>query len=181
MDGGVGSPVRRSLQHPTPSGGDGRRNLWTDRFERFVLLRDYIRKRREGLDAYNREKLAEDPELLANARRLTNLGTLREYIRAYLEQRPDLHKEGLTFLVRQLAPGPEGVPLEIYVFTKDTAWVVYEGIQADIFDHILAIIPEFGLRVFQNPTGHDLAGWASSAEAMRYPSSDFTSTKPGSS
>jgi len=143
-----------------------------DRFERFVLLRDYIRRKREELDAYNREELADDPELLANARRMTNLGTLREYIRAYLEQRPDLHREGMTFLVRQLAPGPEGIPLEIYVFTKDTAWVVYEGIQADIFDHILAIVPEFGLRVFQNPTGHDLAQW--------YPASNVTPTTTGS-
>jgi miniconductance mechanosensitive channel len=131
-----------------------------DRFEKFVLLRDYIRRKRKELEAYNREKLGDDPGLQANARRLTNLGTLREYIRAYLEQDPRIHHEDMTFLVRQLAPGPEGVPLEIYVFTRTTAWADYEGIQADIFDHILAIVPELGLRVFQNPTGHDLAQWA---------------------
>ena len=74
----------------------------------------------------------------------------------------------MTFLVRQLAPGPEGVPLEIYVFTKTTAWAEYEGIQADIFDHILAIVPEFDLRVFQNPTGYDLAAWSRTrAESTR--------------
>lgn len=135
-----------------------------DRFERFVLLRDYIRRKREELETYNREKLEGEPDLRANARRLTNLGTLREYVRAYLAQHPGIHQEGMTFLVRQLAPGPEGVPLEIYVFTRTTAWGEYEGIQADVFDHILAIVPEFGLRVFQNPTGHDLALWR---EAVR--------------
>lgn len=135
-----------------------------DRFEKFVLLRDYIRRKREELETYNREKLEGAPDLRANARRLTNLGTLREYIRAYLAQHPRIHQEGMTFLVRQLAPGPEGVPLEIYVFTTTTAWGEYEGIQADIFDHVLAIVPDFGLRVFQNPTGHDLARWG---EAVR--------------
>lgn len=129
-----------------------------DRFEKFVLLRDYIRRKREELEQHNR-RYADQPELTANARRLTNLGTLRAYIAAYLRQRDDLHQEGMTFLVRQLPPGPEGVPLEIYVFTRTTAWAEYEGIQADIFDHVLAIVPEFDLRVFQNPTGHDLAGW----------------------
>jgi len=130
-----------------------------DRFEKFVLLRDYIRRKREELEIYNREKLEGSTDLRANARRLTNLGTLREYIRAYLAEHPRIHHEDMTFLVRQLAPGPEGVPLEIYVFTRTTAWAEYEGIQADIFDHVLAIVPEFGLRVFQNPTGHDLARW----------------------
>jgi len=139
-----------------------------DRFEKFALLRDYIRRKRKELDESNRQRLEAGQELRANARRLTNLGTLREYIRAYLAQRPDIHQESMTFLVRQLAPGPEGVPLEIYVFTKTTAWAEYEGIQADIFDHILAIVPEFDLRVFQNPTGYDLAAWSrSGAETTR--------------
>ncbi|MGB3561527.1 MAG: mechanosensitive ion channel family protein, partial [Thermoanaerobaculia bacterium] len=83
--------------------------------------------------------------------------TLRAYIVAYLKDHPVIEHEKMTFLVRQLQPGPQGIPLEIYVFSKDTRWVNYEGIQADIFDHILAIIPEFGLRVFQSPTGQDLA------------------------
>ena len=137
------------------------------RFEKFVLLRDYIRRKRQELETYNREKLAGAPDLQANARRLTNLGTLREYVRTYLAQHPGIHQEGMTFLVRQLAPGPDGVPLEIYVFTRTTAWGEYEGIQADIFDHILAIVPEFGLRVFQNPTGHDLARLAKPAKVER--------------
>ncbi|MGB6336239.1 MAG: mechanosensitive ion channel family protein [Thermoanaerobaculia bacterium] len=126
------------------------------RFERFVLLEEYIKKKRQELEEYNR-RVKGDRDLVANARLLTNLGTLRAYIVAYLKDHPVIEHEKMTFLVRQLQPGPQGIPLEIYVFSKDTRWVNYEGIQADIFDHILAIIPEFGLRVFQSPTGQDLA------------------------
>ena len=94
--------------------------------------------------------------MIANARRLTNIGTLRAYIIAYLRNHPQINHD-LTFLVRQLEPTPEGLPIQIYVFTKDTRWAYYEGIQADIFDHILAIVPEFGLSVYQRPSGRDLA------------------------
>jgi miniconductance mechanosensitive channel len=128
-----------------------------DRFSRFVLLEDYIEGKRRALEDYNREHLPEGSDRILNARRLTNLGTFRAYIQAYLRQHPAIHTEGMVFLVRQLDPGPEGLPLEIYVFSKETAWVVYEGVQADIFDHLLAILPQFGLRVFQKPAGHDLA------------------------
>lgn len=83
-----------------------------------------------------------------NARRLTNLGTFRAYIERYLRSHPGIH-QGMTLLVRQLAPGPQGLPLEIYCFTVSTAWGEYEAIQSDVFDHLLAILPEFGLRVFQ--------------------------------
>jgi miniconductance mechanosensitive channel len=127
-----------------------------DRFEKFVLLRDYIGQKRAELEEYNRLTTA-GTDLVANARRLTNLGTFRAYLVNYLRQHPQIYSDGMTFLVRQLQPGPEGLPIETYVFTRTTAWVEYESIQADIFDHILAIIPEFGLRVFQNPTGHDFA------------------------
>src|SRR5690606_38410698 len=85
---------------------------------------------------------------------LTNVGTFRAYLVAYLRQHPKIHKE-MTFLVRQLPPTEVGLPLEVYVFANDTRWAFYEAIQADIFDHILAIAPEFGLRVFQSPSGHD--------------------------
>lgn len=129
------------------------------RFGRFVLLRDYMRQKVEELREYN-EKHCTDPSCLANARRLTNIGTLRAYIVNYLRQHPQIHQQ-MTFLVRQLQPTAEGLPLEIYVFSKDTAWARYEGIQADIFDHILAIVPEFGLRVYQKPSGTDLAALAS--------------------
>ncbi|MCR6646231.1 MAG: mechanosensitive ion channel [Terricaulis sp.] len=90
-----------------------------------------------------------------NTRRVTNLGTFRAYVIAYLRAHARVH-QGLTQLVRQLQPTPQGLPLEIYCFTSTTAWGEYEGIQADIFDHLLAIMPEFGLRVFQEPSGRDI-------------------------
>lgn len=86
---------------------------------------------------------------------MTNLGTFRAYISAYLRNHPGIH-QGLTFLVRQMQPTRDGLPLEIYVFTKDTSWAAHEGVQADIFDHILAVVSEFDLRVAQDPTGYDL-------------------------
>ena len=132
-----------------------------ERFSRFLLLADYVAEKRRELEEHNRAHLPAGSDLVANARRLTNLGTFRAYAHAYLRQHPKVHTAGMTFLVRQLAPGPDGLPLEIYVFSRDQSWVGYEGVQADVFDHLLAILPQFGLRVFQNPTGHDLADWRS--------------------
>jgi miniconductance mechanosensitive channel len=91
-----------------------------------------------------------------NRRRLTNVGTFRAYAFNYLKNHPRIH-DGMTLLVRQLSPGPEGLPLEIYCFTNTTEWGAYEDIQSDIFDHLLAIVPEFGLRLYQKPAGSDLA------------------------
>jgi miniconductance mechanosensitive channel len=127
-----------------------------DHFKRFSLLKDYIRGKENELADYN-ASLEHAVDEAVNKRRLTNLGTFRAYARNYLKNRPDLRKD-MTLMVRQLAPGPEGLPLEIYCFTNTTAWVDYEGIQADIFDHLLAIVPEFGLRLYQKPAGSDLAG-----------------------
>ncbi len=124
------------------------------RFRRFVLLRDYVDTKLGELALHN-ERWADDPQAIVNARRLTNIGTLRAYIIAYLRSRPDVRQD-MTFLVRQLAPTPEGLPLEIYVFTADTRWAFYEAIQADIFDHVLSMVPEFGLSVYQRPSGRDL-------------------------
>jgi miniconductance mechanosensitive channel len=124
------------------------------RFSRFVLLKDYIQDKLRELEIYN-ASYADDPDLLVNARRLTNIGTFRAYVINYLRTHPGVHP-GMIQLVRQLQPTPEGLPLEIYVFTSDTAWVAYEGIQADIFDHLLAIAPEFGLEVYQRPSGRDV-------------------------
>lgn len=120
-------------------------------FDNIALLRDYLARKREELKDANSEV---DPASLANGRRLTNIGTLRAYIEAYLRSRSDINTD-LTFLIRQLKPGPNGLPIELYVFSSEKRWIQYEGIQADIFDHILAIIPEFGLRLFQEPSGHD--------------------------
>jgi miniconductance mechanosensitive channel len=126
-----------------------------DRFKRFALLKDYIKDKEQELADYNDGLATEvDPEV--NRRRLTNVGTFRAYADNYLKNHPRIRKD-LTLMVRQLAPGPEGLPLEIYCFTSTTEWAVYEGIQSDIFDHLLAIVPEFGLRLFQKPAGSDLA------------------------
>jgi miniconductance mechanosensitive channel len=125
-----------------------------EHFGRFALLRDYIAQKKKEIEEYNRAQQVEEG-VIANARRLTNIGTLRAYIVQYLRQHPGIHQD-MTLLVRQLSPTPEGLPLEIYAFTNDTRWVVYEGIQSDIFDHILAMVPQFGLRVFQKPAGQDV-------------------------
>jgi miniconductance mechanosensitive channel len=93
--------------------------------------------------------------MVANARRLTNIGTFRAYVVRYLRDHPKVHQD-MTLMVRQLDPTPEGLPLEIYVFSNDTDWVAYEGSQSDVFDHFIAIVPEFGLRIFQTPSGSDL-------------------------
>lgn len=127
-----------------------------ERFRKVGLLRDYLDSRLAEIERENREKDI-DLDSPLDGRQLTNLGTFRAYIEAYLRNHKDIHQEGLTFLVRQLAPGPTGVPMEIYVFTKTTEWVWYEKIQADIFDHLLASVPAFDLRVFQEPTGMDFA------------------------
>ena len=125
-----------------------------DHFEKFRLLSDYIKGKRKELKQYN-DGLNIKPEEIINKRRLTNIGTFREYLKIYLKEREDVN-ENLTFLIRQLDPGPEGLPLEIYVFANTTDWAEYEDVQSNIFDHILAILPQFGLRVFQAPTSTDI-------------------------
>lgn len=124
------------------------------RLKRFALIDEYLDRKREELEAYNKVLLEQgrDP---VNTRRVTNLGTFRAYVAAYLKAHPRVHPE-MTQMVRQLQPGPTGLPLEVYCFTATTAWVEYEGIQADIFDHLYAILPEFGLRIFQEPGGADM-------------------------
>jgi len=133
-----------------------------DHFEQFALLGDYVRDKRAELEAYNAEA-GRNPEINADIRRLTNLGTFRVYVERYLRAHPHVHQD-MTLMVRQRDPTPTGMPVEIYCFTNTTAWVEYEAIQADIFDHLLAIAPEFGLRVFQSPTGSDLTHLADAAK-----------------
>ena len=124
-----------------------------EKFSKFDHLKEYIEKKKDELSEYNKQKNIDDSELV-NGRRLTNIGTFRAYLTAYLKDHPKINKN-LTFLIRQLEPGPNGMPIEIYVFSNDQIWANYEAIQADIFDHIIAVVPEFELRVFQNPTGAD--------------------------
>lgn len=127
-----------------------------EHFKRFALLSHYIEDKEKELRDYN-TSLDLEVDDAVNTRRLTNVGSFRAYAANYLKNHPSIHK-GMTLMVRQLAPGPEGLPLEIYCFTNTTVWADYESIQADIFDHLLAIVPDFGLRLFQKPAGSDLAG-----------------------
>ena len=129
-----------------------------ERFKKIQSIREYIERKLEEVAAHNRESDA-DESLLVNGRHLTNLGTFRAYLEHYLRGHPMIHRD-LTFLVRQLAPTEHGLPIEIYVFSTDKAWANYEAIQADIFDHILAVLPMFDLRPFQVPTGSDLRALA---------------------
>ena len=122
----------------------------------FELLKDYLADKDKEIEDWNL-KFGESSEV--NFRRLTNLGTFRAYINKYLKTHPMI-RQRMTLLVRQLSPTSEGIPLELYCFTSTTAWADYENIQSDIFDHLLAIIPEFGLRLFQAPTGAEFASLA---------------------
>ncbi len=122
----------------------------------FALMRDYIAEKRKELEA-NHAREGLNPEFSADVRRLTNLGTFRAYIERYLDAHPRIHSNGMTLLVRQLPPSQTGIPIELYCFTTTTDWNAYESIQADIFDHLLAVAPEFGLAAFQSPSGSDLA------------------------
>lgn len=133
-------------------------------FEDFSLLRDYIADKQQELKEYN-DALDQPGKSGVNLRRLTNIGTFRAYIYNYLKHHPKIHDE-MTLIVRQLQPGPEGLPLEIYCFTNDTNWVNYEGIQSDIIDHICAIAPEFGLRLFQSPAGADFRALVSGSSSQ---------------
>ncbi len=118
-------------------------------------LQTYLDSRLKEVSAWNAEHKI-DGACPLNGRRLTNLGTFRAYIEAYLHEHPAIHQEGLTFLVRQLAPSEKGVAIEIYVFVNDIRWVKYEAIQADIFDHLFAAIAWFDLALYQAPAGRDV-------------------------
>ncbi|MEP5763861.1 MAG: mechanosensitive ion channel family protein [Halieaceae bacterium] len=128
-----------------------------DKFKRFALLHDYVSAKQSELGEHN-DILGASADGV-NQRRLTNIGTFRAYIYNYLKQHPQIHPH-MTLLVRQLAPGSQGVPIELYCFTTTTNWNAYEGIQGDIFDHLLAIVPEFGLLLYQQPAGSDIASLA---------------------
>ncbi|MFA5635602.1 MAG: mechanosensitive ion channel family protein [Anaerovoracaceae bacterium] len=124
-----------------------------EKFSRIQYIQQYIEEKRAEIKEHN-EMHGMDPSNFVNGRHLTNIGTLRAYIVYYLKNHPQIHR-GMTQIVRQLEPTENGLPIEIYAFTNNTAWEAYEAIQSDIFDHIFAVVPEFDLRVFQRPTGHD--------------------------
>lgn len=134
-----------------------------NRFEKYGLIADYIKGRREEIAKWNSEHNVDTSELI-NGRNMTNIGTFRAYCVEYLKAHPKIRKD-MTFLVRHLAPQENGIPIEIYVFSGDQVWANYEGIMADIFDHLLAVVPWFELRVFQRPSGYDFRGIAETVKA----------------
>jgi miniconductance mechanosensitive channel len=125
-------------------------------YEKINLISGYIKEKIREIEGDNKAKNLDKDDML-NGRRLTNVGVFRKYIELYIRNHPNIHGEGSPFIamVRQLQPTEKGLPMEIYAFSKEQSWIVYEGIQADIFDHLMAIIPVFGLRLFQNPSGDD--------------------------
>ena len=123
-----------------------------EKFKTIYLLKDYMEEKLKEINVHNIDKKINEADVV-NRRSLTNVGTFRAYIKFYLKNNAKIHND-MTFLVRQLAPQSDGLPIEIYVFSNDTNWVNYEAIQSDIFDHLLAILPEFDLEVFQNLTGN---------------------------
>ena len=140
------------------------------RFAKIRHMAEYLDGKKADLARWNAEH-GDDASQPSNLRRLTNVGTFRAYVVAYLRHHEMIH-QGMTLLVRHLELGPNGLPIEIYVFSRDTDWVRYEDLQADIFDHILAIAPEFDLRVYQSPSGGDLKEAAAALAALRSSSSD---------
>ncbi|MEH7225442.1 mechanosensitive ion channel domain-containing protein [Bacillus sp. JJ1566] len=125
-----------------------------EKFKQIQLLSDYITRREQEIEEYNIEHDINRSNPV-NGRALTNIGVFRAYISNYIHQHPGINQE-MTMMVRQLAPTEHGLPLEIYAFSNDVRWAVYETTQSDIFDHLFAVAQEFGLRLFQNPSGHDL-------------------------
>ncbi|MBJ9334739.1 mechanosensitive ion channel family protein [Citrobacter portucalensis] len=123
------------------------------RLHKAHLLKPYLTARHQEIDEWNQQLDA--PESVLNHRRMTNIGTFRAYLNEYLRHHPRIHKD-MTLMVRQLAPDDHGLPIEIYAFTNTVVWLEYESIQADIFDHIFAVVEEFGLRIHQSPTGNDI-------------------------
>jgi miniconductance mechanosensitive channel len=128
-------------------------------FKGYRFLREYLEDKGKEIEDHNK-LLDPGANVRVDGRALTNIGTFRAYCLSYLRNHAQVRQD-MTLLVRQLDPTPQGLPLQLYCFTSDTRWAVYEGIQSDIFDHLIAVLPEFGLRLFQEPSGGDLAGFSS--------------------
>ncbi|MAX30325.1 MAG: hypothetical protein CMG14_05500 [Candidatus Marinimicrobia bacterium] len=122
-------------------------------FKSITIISEYIDKKLSNLREHN---ASINKESIINGRALTNIGTYRAYIKAYLKNNKDIHKD-MTFLVRQLSPTSKGLPLQIYVFSNNTNWIDYEEIQSDIFDHLISALDQFDLKIYQQPSGNDLS------------------------
>lgn len=153
MSESAGRRIKRSIHIDMNSVGFCTPEM-LEKFRQIALLRDYIDTKEEELHRYN-EAHHLDGNIRVNGRRQTNLGVFRAYLLRYLQSLPEVNKQ-LTYMVRHLQPTDTGLPIELYFFSSVKEWVPYENLQADVFDHILAVIPEFGLSVFQNVSGSDL-------------------------
>lgn len=125
-----------------------------ERLKRIELIKDYLASKLEEIKIYNEEN-GIDLDEMVNGRRITNIGTFRAYIAEYIKNHSGIHKE-MAIMVRQLAPDDKGISLEVYAFTNTTVWAEYEAIQSDIFDHIYSVAKEFGLHIYQKPSGNDV-------------------------
>ena len=126
-----------------------------ERFKKFQLVSQYITDKEKEIEEYNKLNNIDDSNLV-NGRRQTNIGIFRAYLNAYLENCPFINKD-MTFMVRQLSPTENGVPIQIYAFSSNKAWVSYENIQSDIFDHVFAVVSMFDLKIYQKPSSNSLA------------------------
>jgi miniconductance mechanosensitive channel len=126
-----------------------------EKFGKIEYLKDYINDKQQELESYNDSRNVDD-SILVNGRRQTNIGVFRAYLRNYLKSYAEINLE-MTYMVRQLQPSEKGLPIEIIAFSMQKEWEKYEALQSDIFDHVLAVIPEFELRIFQNRTGDEAA------------------------
>src|SRR5690606_25079452 len=125
------------------------------KFKKYRIIRDYILEKEQEIAEHN-AKLGDVDMISVNVRRLTNIGVFRIYADRYISQKHEINKE-MTAMVRQLAPTPQGLPLEVYCFTKDVRWIYHEKVAADIFDHLLTVASEFELEIFEEPSGADFA------------------------
>lgn len=126
-----------------------------EKFRKFHLIKDYISEKEQEIEKWNLNRGVKPEDLIVNGRRITNVGTFRAYAKAYLRNHKMVNQE-MTLIVRQLDPTDHGLPIELYFFSKDKRWSNFEDIQSDVFDHLLAIATEFGLRIFQSPSGGDV-------------------------
>lgn len=126
-----------------------------EHFRQSGLLGEFIDTTHKIIDQFNNKHIKSDEVARIDGEALTNVGLFRNYLISYLRRRADVH-QNMTLMVRQLQPTEYGLPMELYFFTNTVVWTEYERIQADIFDHVLAVAPQFGLRIFQSPAGRDL-------------------------
>lgn len=133
-----------------------------ERFKKFQLVSQYITDKEKEIEEYNKANNIDDSNLV-NGRRQTNIGIFRAYLNAYLENCPFINKD-MTFMVRQLSPTENGVPIQIYAFSSNKAWISYENIQSDIFDHVFAVVTMFDLKIYQKPSSNSLAATIDAAE-----------------